>query len=395
MNTLEKVFTNWRKARNLDEAHATNHTPAQLTQRLESMNAYHRSKTELSTDSLADTWKKRVEAAPSLLFTAEGKIRMSVFENFRRMDVFIPDSGPITDYSNWNPRYWAAPFLKNPIMGAIDIARQTFNGYTRHFNRILLEYFEILKKEGALDLLQKYDVSTSPGNPYAYRHQGHTFNVRWARHIYFINLLRRHLGKELSSRQKFVSLDLGSAYGVFSNLFKSEYPKTTHILVDFPDQLLLAAYYLGRAFPEARMATLADFSDKEVISREFIDQYDFVLVPVDWYKKLAAGSYDMLTNFVSFGEMSREWFDHYLDCESFKSAEFFFTSNRFVSGPRMDPTHNTGTSVRDYPLDDFETFLFDVNPLFTHYFVRKAFFFSERKPISSYLFDFIGRRKRS
>ncbi len=390
LETLENIVVNWRKKKHLDFSPAEN--SGTLFDRLEKLAAHHREKEELSTANLTENWKKKVESAPSKMFSPDGKVIPSSFSNFRRIEILLGDSGPLTDYSNWNPRYWLKIFLSNPVIGAMDVARQLINGYTRSSRRHLFEYYEILEKEGALDLLKKYDVSQSPGHPYVFRYKGCAYNVRWARHVYFLNLLRKSLGAELNRREKFVSLDLGSAYGVFSHLFKAEYPKTTQILVDFPAQLILAAYYLQQAFPKARIATMLEMEEMPVISRDFIEKYDFVLIPVDSFKRLPAGSYDMMTNFVSLGEMQRQWFLHYLESPSFKTAEFFFTSNRIISGPRIEPTHNTDITIRDYPLDDFQTLLFDVNPLFTHYYKRHGFIFADRKPISSYLFDFIGHR---
>lgn len=391
LHTLEKFATSWRKKQHLRFQPSA--APAHLFQRLEDLAARHRSQGELlATDNLTDNWKKKVESAPSVMFSPDGKIRASSFANFRRLEIFLGDSGPVTDFSNWNPAYWHRSFFANPVVGAVDIARQLLNGYTRSPRKHLFEYYEILEREGALDLLKKYDVSKSPGNPYVFHHRGCAYNVRWARHIYFLNLLRTHIGADVARRRHFVSLDLGSAYGVFSHLFKAEYPNTTQILVDFPAQLILAAYYLSQAFPEARIATLLDLDKTAGVSREFVENYDFVLIPVGEFHRLQAGSYDMMTNFVSLAEMQRQWFSHYLNSPSFKSAEYFFTSNRFVSSPRIDPTHNTDITIRDYPLDDFKTLLFDVNPLFTHYYKRERFFFTKKVSLSSTLFDFIGRR---
>jgi len=131
-------------------------------------------------------------------------------------------------------------------------------------------------------------------------------------------------------------LDLGSSCGIFSGLLKRELPLSHQILVDLPQQLSLAHYYLGREFPSAAIATYRDLASLSSIGRDFIKKYDFILVPAYYYHKISAGSLDAFTNFMSLQEMGRGYFDGYLQNQPFLSAKFFFTINRYQSAPTYD-----------------------------------------------------------
>jgi hypothetical protein len=184
----------------------------------------------------------------------------------------------------------------------------------------------------------------------------------------------------------FVALDIGGSYGPFSALFKRNHPDSHHVLVDFSEQLLLAYYFLGMYFPEAKIAGVKEISDQANISREFIEQYDFVLAPVEYYTRLAPKSVDLVSNFRSLGEMSRKWFETYVDADVFTSAKYFFTANRVQSYP----SYNSDLSILDYPIWDRSKRLhFELSPLLSHTYGRSFLFFNKRSNHSP-VFEYLG-----
>jgi hypothetical protein len=194
----------------------------------------------------------------------------------------------------------------------------------------------------------------------------------------------------LSSRlgESFVGLDIGSSYGIFSSLLKREYPESHHVLVDFPEQLILAYYFLSSCFPEARIAGINEVSHEENLSKPFIEKYDFVLVPSSIYQRLAAESADLVTNFASFGEMKREWLNFYLESPAFLSAKYLFTANRVQSYP----TYDTDLTIVDYPIWNPQKRLhFATCPAFFGYYWyrRRRLFFNDRQAYPPY-FEYIG-----
>ena len=371
-----------------------------LFKRIEELGRYqirHAALKDEEIEHLTENWQYQVQAASSKLYDHKGRVKISILENFRRQtygdELFIGDEGPYTDYADWNPKHWCKNFLSNPVSGLKQFSRQRLSGLSRGLRKSLIEKYNILKREDAIHLLQKYPVSKTPGNPFSFHYKGCAFNARWAIQIYFINLLNKHLSGDIKKYASFVNLDLGSAYGIFSYLFKSEHTNTKHILVDFPDQMVLAAYFLSKIQPTAKIATILEYSDQECIDRKFIEAYDYVLVPVTFFEKIEPNAIDMLTNFVSLGEMKPKWFHYYLHSKLFRKTPYFFTCNRFVSSPRHEPTHDTSITILNYPLDQFKRILFDINPLFIYNIKQKHKFFFEKRPMSSYQFDFIGMRE--
>ncbi len=252
--------------------------------------------------------------------------------------------------------------------------------------RYVKDYFQVVEEMGYLDLLKKYP-NPDVGNPLSVVRDGMRFTVRYLRHIYFLGTFKKYLQDKVSD--EFTLLDLGCSYSIFSSLIKQEFSKSRHILVDLPGQLVLAHYYLGKVFPNARIAGFKEVSRAKVIDAEFIKKYDFILVPPSMYQKIAGRTVDVYCNFLSLTEMPRHWFDYYLQSDLFKTAKFFYSVNRYDG----HPTYQDGLTVLDYPLDDFEKIFMRTWPLNKCFY--KPFMIFGYKPVNfpSQLFQFIGKRK--
>lgn len=343
--------------------------------------------------ALDDKWTALTANEPKKLFDAQGNLILKNLRSFRRLNIFVSDMYPGTVFSDYQPQRWLREFTTRPLGALVDILKELIYGYYRGSRILLRDIHAVLEKEKALGVLERNPVRDTPGEPYNFNYQGGSYNLRWARHIYFNNLLNKHLGPEIDARERFISLDIGASFGAFSSVFKREHPNTTQIVLDFPDQLILSFYFLGTLFPGARLGTLMELPAEGMIDRATLAQYDFVFLPVAAYKRLQPGAVDMVTNFFSFGEMRREWFEAYIKSELFEQAEFFFTSNRFESSPFHDPTYDSDLTVFDYPLGDFERVYYCVSPIYPYLVKRHGLFSYHRFCQSSQYFDFIGRRR--
>lgn len=310
---------------------------------------------------LVQQWQTSLAQEPHRFIDPDFTIRQEALRNFRRDQIFITDFGGV-DLSLWKPRNW-------------------IDGLRRGMRRRFVECLDTLKDTGDLDLLRKYPCP-EVGNPHIFTRAWYRYTYRWHKHIHYLGLLQRVLQPRLST--SFTALDIGSSYGLFSYLLKSEYPDSRLILVDFPEQLLLAYYFLASCFPHARIAGAKELQGVSEITRDVLEPYDFVLIPVSWYKRLAPGVVDLVTNFVSFAEMSRTMFRYYLDAPVFTSARYFFTVNRIQSAP----TYDTDLTILDYPLS--QPLHFCLSPTSTHVYKRKHLFFYERKTYPSPFFEYIG-----
>jgi len=317
-------------------------------------------------ENLESKWKRLIAREPRRFINNDLTIRADILRNFRKYTIFIPDD-PSFNPSTLN--------IKNLLYGG-----------RRGIRKLLKECLLILKSEGYEKLLKKYPCHPA-GNPNIFKYNGYEYTYRWTKHIHSLGLYKENLEGKL--KDGFTTLDIGSSYGIFSYLMKKEFRDSHHLLLDFPEQLILAYYFLGTCFPDTRIAGYNELSNMSKIDRDFIEQYDFILLPWFFYKRLTPTSIDLITNFASLGEMKREWFDYYLKSEPFLSAKYFFTANRFQSAP----TYDTDLTILDYPIHDFNKLHFAVSPIFSHTYVRKNLFFYEKLVFSSQYFEFIGERK--
>lgn len=305
-------------------------------------------------------WGERVKKEPGR-FIRNGSIDAESLANFRRRNIFLED-WPQFEFSKLGPRKYL--------------------GYYRAYKQWLTDSLQVLQEFKYDSLLKKYPCHPA-GNPFTFQYSGYSYTYRWLKHTYYLGLMKEKLGNLLGDN--FVALDLGSGYGIFSSLVKREFPRSHHILVDFPEQLLLAHYFLGTCFPEAKVAGIKEIQDQAEISRAFAEQYDFVLIPVTLYQKLGKGVTDLYTNFVSLGEMRREWFDYYLKSSTFLTSKYFYTVNRVISRPSYD----TDITILDYVEHKPKKLLhFALNPIPSSMAIVRHFFFRE-KVTSPPIFEYI------
>ena len=319
-------------------------------------------------------WEKRFRIETDKLVDRNNKISSYRLENFIGMQIFVSDC-PILCSSNY---YYASSFY------------YAFRGYVnqllgryRASHRTSVEGLKIITNNKLLDLLDQYPMP-SAGNPFAIKSKGRAFSLRYLRHIYFLGLYKKYLKEKMAD--EFTILDLGSSYGIFSSLLKKERPKSHHILVDLPGQLILAHYYLSTLFPDAKIAGFKEVGLQKSINKEFISKYDFILVPTSMYEFLEANTVDLYTNFVSLTEMNREWFDKYLTSDVFKTAKYFFTVNRYDAYP----TYKSGVTVLDYPLNDYKKMYMRTSDFLKYYYKSQWIFGTKRISLPSQVFEFIG-----
>ncbi len=316
---------------------------------------------------LIPKWANLLDQETGRVVTANGTLRVESLRTFRRDQVFVMDIPGYFDPSR--------PTLRNVLDGA-----------RRGIRRTLLECLAITEREGYGELLRRYPCHPA-GQPRMLTYRGRRFTVRWLKHIYYLGLLKKHVGGVLAQRPAVV-LDLGSSYGIFPYLIKSEFPGARVILVDFPEQLILARYFLGSCLPQARIAGIKELERWAMVTKNAMEPYDVLLVPVQRFHQLGAGLVDVFANFASLGEMSRAAFNAYLRSEVFTTARYFFTVNRV----HPKPDYDTDVTILDYPIwDPDKRIHFGIWPAVPHtYEYRRAFFFYEPYTFPPY-FEYVGR----
>jgi hypothetical protein len=323
-------------------------------------------------------WEGRFLKETEIFITKEGHIKKECLETFRGRQIFVRDKPTV--------KFIRKIYIDNPLYYKFVLYLQLIIGKGRGNIRQALNIYECVKEANCLDLLKKYP-SPEIGKPLNLCYKEFKFTFRYIRHIYNLGLFRKHLSKLLVD--DFISMDIGSSYGIFSSLLKSEYKKSHHVLVDLPGQLILANYYLKRLFPEAKIADFSDVGNAVFVDRNFIKNFDFILVSADMYHKIKGTSVDLITNFSSLSEMPLNWFETYLKSDPFITSPYLFTINRYDAYP----TYIDNITILDYELHKYETIYMRTLPFLKWRYPQKNLFWYTFDRYPSELFQFIGKRK--
>ncbi len=305
-------------------------------------------------------WESQIEDLSKTFIHEDFSVDAQVLRKFQHLQVFFSDMP--TDRL----------FLKKILRGENAL----------QFKRDLIELvglFELAKQTrfqdtGILDLLKQYPCNRV-GDPNVFIYEGYQYTRRWIIRIWHLLLFKHYLQPRLET--DFCLLDVGSNYGVFNYLIKKEFPKSSQILVDFPQTLALAHYYLGISFPKARIASYKELAKLDVIDRNFIKDFDFILLPTFLYKKIAPQTLDVFCSISSLWEMSRGWFEYYINAEPFSSVKYFFCMSNQVKSVYFDKE----LTILDYHLREFKKLYFQIAPSFL----------PPKEPETPY-FEYIGQR---
>lgn len=129
---------------------------------------------------------------------------------------------------------------------------------------------------------------------------GRFFNVDTLKFFeVLIGMDRSGVLAELRQRERPVVCEVGAGWGGFAYQFKTLFPRSTYVIVDFPELFLFSATYLRTLFPDAQIAFVGDGT-----SLEEAREADFVFVPDTLASHQSLLNADLLVNMVSFQEMT-------------------------------------------------------------------------------------------
>jgi putative sugar O-methyltransferase len=319
----------------------------------------------LPGQELIPKWRRLLTQEPARLFGPGHRLDVEALRQFRRRQIFVED------VPTWDPTRWSLASL--------------LGGGRRGAMRMLRECLELVRASPAEPLLRHHPCCPV-GQPCVVRDGGYVYTYRWLKHIWSLGLVKTVLGERLA--EDFVGLDIGASCGIFSGLLKRQWSASHHVLVDFPEQLLLARYFLGMWLPGSRIAGLREVLAQERLSREWMCRYDFTLVPATRYERLTEGVADLVTNFASFGEMTRAWFERYVRSPAWTTARYVFLANRIVSRP----TYDTDLTLLDYPIwNRAQRLYFGVSPVFSKpYRYRRRWLVGYARTAQNPYFDYLG-----
>jgi glycosyltransferase involved in cell wall biosynthesis len=151
---------------------------------------------------------------------------------------------------------------------------------------------------------------------------GRLFNVDTLKfYEVLIGMERGGVLAALRQHERPVVCEIGAGWGGFAYQFKTLFPNSTYVIVDFPELFLFSATYLGTVFPDARLAFAG-------AGETAGSGADFVFVPQPLASRDTIGAPDLLVNMVSFQEMTDAQVRRYTDLASQARCPLVYSFNR-------------------------------------------------------------------
>lgn len=317
----------------------------------------------LTKKNSKDIWSSRAAESQNLLYN---NLEENLID-FRRKQFLI----------NENPR-----FNVNNINRLIPYRKLVYNS--------IIEKFKCLNDEEIKLFKNKLEFNHI-GNPFYINYKNYIFNKRWLHNIHYTYLIKKYLSDVVFNKDSII-LDIGGGYGILGYMLKKIDFPGTYILVEFPEQLIAAQYFLKSNFPNFKISNLKFFFDNEKnLNNDQIKQFDFFLCPSDKFLSLNIKNIDLVTNFFSFGEMSKDNFNFYIKSKILNSASYIFFINRFYSHNE----YKNNVSILDYNLDKYEQLYFDINKMENTYIKQIFRYFGITKYTNSQFFEIIGKNEKN
>ena len=313
-------------------------------------------------------WSNRLSIWIKKIIDKNGKVKKNVLSNFRKYSTLL------SEIPNAKKNYFYNIIYK--------FVRASGNRYSAE------ETLSNFKSFSDYSYLKDSNLSLV-GNPgFYFTKEGYRYNERFLRHLRNIQNIENKIIEKNNPISKIV--DIGGGYCQFGEMIKRKISDVKITTVDFYEQLILGYFYLLENFPEKKICPMSKVVSIEKIDTNFINSYDFVLIPVESFKKIEKCDFDLLTNFSSFGEMPNAVFKAYLNSEIFDKVRFFYTVNRLDSWP----DYKNGISIIDYLLKKFRPIHLEVSPIWTNYYVSYTSLLKPfKKAFKSRNFEFIGKNE--
>jgi glycosyltransferase involved in cell wall biosynthesis len=179
---------------------------------------------------------------------------------------------------------------------------------------------------------------------FGYDIEGQLFNVDTIKfYEVLIGMERGGLLDELRPKERPVVCEIGAGWGGFAYQFRTLLPRTTYVIVDFPELFLFSATYLGVVCPGARLL-LAEGG-----ALDGWKDADFVFVPHTHAGTVAQLPLDLTVNMASFQEMTDAQVRAYADIAARARCPYLYSFNR-----ERSPYHTELLRVSDALSDAYQ-----------------------------------------
>ncbi len=252
----------------------------------------------------ASWWEEMSRKFRDELFNENGKINREYLINFRGI------------------KELPANIVKDQFL----VVNRDFGYYISYLKAIdlVLEYHryaKVVKKEILFSLSESY-----AGNNLAVHYRGVRLSIR----LLFHSIILDNIITNTNFNSRVTIWEIGAGYGGLARVLKSYINNSCHIILDLPETLVYASYFIAYNFPDKKVAYLSDIMDRLDSFNELIDEYDFILIPPWVSRYIPDSSIDLVIDTYSLGEMSKSYAKYYLEHidRTLKVGGYFYSINK-------------------------------------------------------------------
>jgi putative sugar O-methyltransferase len=162
---------------------------------------------------------------------------------------------------------------------------------------------------------------------FGYEFKGDLYNLDTLKFFeVLIGMEKGSILDSFSGKERQLVWEIGAGWGGFPYQFKTLFPKTTYVILDFPELFLFSAVYLKTLFPSALMRFEGDVPDNQLFHDW--ESLDFVFVSHTFLEKFQPPKIDLTVNMVSFQEMTSAQVDAYVQKAASLKSRFLYSLNR-------------------------------------------------------------------
>ncbi len=234
--------------------------------------------------------------------------------------------------------------------GLRDFKKRMWNSYFSNkssnkgmFKSAMWQYYNHVKNKDKLNLLDTI-IEPSLGNPELFEIDGHKLTMDLLQSIDEFYAITSFAKVKLND--SIVVCEVGGGYGRLAHVFLQAMPNSRYILVDLPQSLIVAYYYLSQLcqkeiYPYGISRTFKTIDRSTVLGKRIT-----FLLPHQ-LEQVAKGTIDIYPNTYSFQEMTPDIVRGYFTSFSRIGGRAIYLKNRVVEHNKSD---GISFALSDYPL---------------------------------------------
>jgi hypothetical protein len=138
------------------------------------------------------------------------------------------------------------------------------------------------------------------------------------------HLMSKQVASLVSDRSRPIVAEIGGGYGGMAYYLLKNKTDVTYIDLDLPEVLMIAAYYLSRAFPDKKVLL---WESGVEFDPETLGSYDVILAPNWMLPELPDAGVDLFYNTFSLSEMPRDVVTEYISQIERAASGYFLHNN--------------------------------------------------------------------